>query len=621
MITTGSAFAGFLPRGLVVPLLICCLSLFTVESATARPPNPTDRGSGDEITDDGLDRVRILIQANVLELARSVLETEGPPVRPTWAWLNWERQLWAVYRTTGRWEQLLERTRQVPATFPDRILYQADIQAVRARIELGQGTAARILLRKRLLSTDTDHRDSRKLRKLLIESYLADDYLAEAHVAMRHYQSDFRSREQDWLLLSAGIHLQLNDPDSAVNILAPLDQPAARLLRIYARLQNKTMTPAQAIEKLNRLDQDIEASGQDPLPRWQTLSVRAYAGLLSDNPQSALAHLEQYLVEAGQSLTRIDRAYPAFGVVDLLNAYRRVALDENNRLGLLLGESTDLMIHALQLPPESQSVRKAIFGYLLQGINGASIKRQLNNLFVTALMESGQSGMIPYLYGEDKPFDRLDLSGDVGLDLSNRALEMGDIDLTARINNSISVIPHSMERLQWLLHAARISIIAGHYERGTRELMEWIDAHDHLTAEQVDQVLQPVFDLQKVNQHTLALELLDEISNRAVSRKHIREIAYWKADSFQAMRQFVRAADYYLFSAMQKSNGWDQWGIAARYQAAESLQSANLVSDARVLFEDLLARAADEKRRAPLKQKLQQIWLLESRPDAVEVAQ
>ena len=87
------------------------------------------------------------------------------------------------------------------------------------------------------------------------------------------------------------------------------------------------------------------------------------------------------------------------------------------------------------------------------------------------------------------------------------------------------------------------------------------------------------------------------------------------------MRQFVRAADHYLFSAMQKDGGWDQWGIAARYQAAESLQSANLVIDARVLFEDLLARAADDKRRSLLKQKLQQLWLLEFRPDTVEATQ
>ncbi len=620
MITTGPAIVRFPITGLVFSLFFCCVSLFPVDLATARP-NPVDGRTGSETADGGLDRVRILIQANVLELARSILETEGPPVRPTWAWLNWERQLWALYRTTGRWEQLLKRTRQIPASFPDRILYQSDIEAVRAQIELGQGAQARVLLRKRLLSTDTGHRDNRKLRKLLIESYLVDDYLNEAHIAMRHYQSDFRSREQDWLLLSAGIHLQLNDPDSAVNILAPLDQPAARLLRIYARLQNETMTPVQAVEKINRLDKDMDASGQAPLPLWQTLSVRAYAGLLSDTPQSALVHLEQYLVVAGQSMVRIDRAYPSFGVVDLLNAYRRVALNETNRLGLLLGESTDLMIHALQLPQEAHSVRKAILGYLLQGKIGPPMKRQLNNLFLTALMESNQSGVIPYLYGEDKLFGKLDLSGDVGLELSNRALEMGNIELTAQINNSISVIPRSMERLQWLLHVARISIIAGHYERGARELMEWVHAHDHLTAEQADQVLQPVFDLQKVDQHTLALELLDEINNRVVSRKHIREIAYWKAESFQAMRQFVRAADSYLFSAMQKNNGWDQWGIAARYRAAESLQSANLVTDARVLYEDLLVRATDDKSRAPLKQKLQQLWLLESRPDVVEAAQ
>ena len=554
-------------------------------------------------------------------MARSILETEGPPSLPTQAWLNWERQLWAVYRTTGRWEQLLERIRQIPPAFPDRIHYLADIQSVHAFIELSQGARARVLLRKHLLSNNISDRESRKLRKLLIESFLVDDYLNEAHIAMRHYQSDFRSREQDWLLLSAGVYLQLNDPDNAVNILAPLDQPSARLLRIYARLQNNTITPAQAVEKINGLDQDMDFAEEASLPLWQILSVRTYARLLGEAPQSALVDLEQYLVAAGQTRTRIDRTYPGFGVLDLLNAYRRVALDETNRLGLLLGESTTLLIHALQLPKEAQSVRKAIFGYLLQGKNGPARKRQLNDLFVTELMESDRMGVIPYLYGDDKPFGKLDLSSNVGLVLSNQALENGNFELTAQINYSISGIPQGIDLLPWLLHVARISIIAGHYDKGSQELKKWIHAHDNLTVEQADQVLQPVFDLQTINQHTTALELLREINDRVVSPRHIREIAYWMAESFQAMRQFVSAADHYLFSAMLKDDGWDQWGVAARYRAAESLQSANLVTDARVLFEDLLARATDNKRRIQLKQKLQQLRLLESYPDAVEVTQ
>ncbi len=619
MTRTGPAYICFV-RGLVILSLLCCASLLAVRSVAAQP-NPGNREAGSEITGGDLERVRILIKANVLELARSILETGGPPLLPTRDWLNWERQLWAVYRTTGRWEQLLERIRQIPDTFPYRILYQADLQAINAHIELGQGAQARALLRKRLLSTDSNERDSRKLRELLLDSYLVDHYLSDAEVAMRHYQFDFRSREQEWLLSSAGIHLQLNDPDRAVNILAPLDQPPARLLRIYARLQNNTITPTQAFRKMDELIEDIGDSEQTPLPLWQVLAVRAYAGLLSDTPQSALADLEQYLVAAGRSSTRTNSAYPDFGVTDLLNAYRRVALNESNRLGLPAGDSNSLMIHALQLPQEARPVRKAIFGYLLQDKNRPAVKRQLNDLFVTELMDTAQSGVISYLYGEGKAFGKLDLSGNVGLVLSNRALEMGDIELSAQINNSILMIPQGIERLRWLLYIARISIMAGQYEKGAQELMEWLHAHDHLSKEQADRVLQPVFDLQKVGQHTRALELLDETGKRVASGKHIREIAYWKAESFQAMRQFVRAADYYLFSALQKDGGWDPWGVAARYRAAESLQSANLVVDARALLEDLLARTTDDRRRAQLKQKLQQLWLPEFRPNTVEITQ
>jgi hypothetical protein len=169
-----------------------------------------------------------------------------------------------------------------------------------------------------------------------------------------------------------------------------------------------------------------------------------------------------------------------------------------------------------------------------------------------------------------------------------------------------------MDRLQWLLHVARVSIIAGQYKQGSVELMRWIKSYPAMSPEQIDQALQPVFDLQKVNQHLHALELLEEIWPRITTQKHEREIAYWIAESYQATRQHVMAADYFLYSAMLKDNGLDQWGQSARLRAAESLQSANLLADSKALYQDLLRRTTDEARQARLRQRLQELWLLQS---------
>jgi hypothetical protein len=246
---------------------------------------------------------------------------------------------------------------------------------------------------------------------------------------------------------------------------------------------------------------------------------------------------------------------------------------------------------------------------------------QLNDFFVSSLIESDRINLISLLYGEGNVFGKLELSGNVGLELSNYALATGNIQLAAEANRGLTEPPQGMEQSEWLLHVARISIIAGDYRKGASDLMAWITGYERLLPDQTDQVLQPVFDLQTVNQHNLALELLHAVNSRSHSKKHVREIAYWIAESYQASRQYIQAADYFLFSALQKDNGFDQWGESARFRAAESLLAANLVSDSRVLFEDLLSRADDENRKLQLKQKLQELWLLESSLNPVESVQ
>ena len=621
---TGLVIARFLFKASVIIAGLCSSSVFAqsdgLSNSLATSFDETTNASGSPSHFHGdLARVQTLIKANVLELAESILESQGPPILPNDTWLNWEHQLWTLYRVTGKWEKLYERTRQIPPAFPFQIRSEADYQAILASIELDKGARARALLRKYLLSSGVSDSEKRRLRKLLIESYLVDDYLDEARVSMRNYQSDYRSQEEDWLLLSAQVYIQLNDPDNAVNILAPLDPAPARLLRMNARLRNNSISPDQAIEKLDVFSQEIEKlSDRSSVKPYQIASLKAYANISRDYFQSALDDLELYIIESGKSSTKIIGAYPSYEVSDLLNAYQKVALEEADRAGLLDGESAAFLAHGLQLPAESKAVRRALFGYLLQHDHQSNIKKQLNDLYITALMEVNRLDIIPYLYGANKPFGDLQLSGNIGLAVSNFALENGNIQIAADINSGITEIPQGMDRSEWLLHIARVAIIAGQYKQGASELKKWIYTHEKLTPDQADQVLQPVFDLQTVNQHSLALPLLHEINDRIKSAKHTREIAYWIAESYQATRQFIHAADYYFFSAIQKDNGWDQWGEAARFRAAESLQSANLVVDSRRQFESLLKRAQDDSRRAQIRQKLQELWLLESSLNSVE---
>ena len=566
--------------------------------------------------------VRTLVKANVLDLAQLILETEGPPGLPNKAWLNWERQLWKLYQVRGNWQGLYQRTRQIPPAFPKKIHKEADTQAIYALVELNDGKKARVLLRKHLSSGSLLELERRRFRKLLIESYLADDLLTEAGVAMKNYQSDFDSAEEDWLLLSAKIYLKHNYPNSAANLLSTITIPAARLLRIFSRLKNQSIDPARAVSEAKLLFAGLKfLSDRSAVKAHQILAVIIYAKHSSDLFPPAVDELEQYLIEIGDEISESDNVYPQYDTSDLLAAYKATALAEIIQSELLNGDDLGLLDYVSQLPAKEAARKKALYGYLLQSPKDQFVRQQLNNLFVTSLIQSDRIDIIPQLYGAHKPFGKLALSGDVGLELSNAALAMGDIRLAAEVNQALTELPQGMDRADWLLHTARISIIAGDYDKGANDLMLWIEESEKLEPEQTDRVLQPIFDLQTANQHELALKLLHAVNTRSSSARHRREIAYWIAESYQATRQYIKAANYFLFSALQKKNGFDQWGESARYRAAESLLSANLISDSRALFKDLLARASTASRKTQLKQKLQQLWLHESSLNSVESVQ
>ena len=557
-------------------------------------------------------RVRTLIRANVLDLAQSILESEGPPVLPTVQWIEWERQLWALYRLRNNWTELLDRVVGIPPSFPESIKYEAQVQSVEALIELQRGRDARQILRRLMLKTNVSETDKKALRKSIVESYLADQLLKEATVAMAGFQSDYRSQEEDWLLLSAQVYLKSGNPDTAINLLAPLDSPKSRLLRIYARIQNNSISASQVREKtaaIRKIKQNPES--KNGVEEFEVIAVETYS-LINENSIEATSYLENYISLTSKTGVIQDRAFPVYTVANLLSRYTESALKIANQNGLLVGDPSQFFDFAVQLPLDQVTSKKSVYGYLLQVINHEPFKFQLNNFYVNTLIDSKSVGVISSLFGDGKPFGSLKLSGDVGLALSNHAIETGNIDLAAFVNSSLTEVPTGMDRYQWMLHVARVSIIAGQYKMGKEILDQWIAGFANMEPGQIDQILQPVFDLQAVNQHRLALELLVPLQERITTAKHEREIAYWMAESFQATRQYVRAADYFLHSALLKDNGFDQWGESARFRAAESLQLANLISDSRAMFQTLHDRTTDELRKSQLQQRIQELWLLES---------
>lgn len=553
-------------------------------------------------------RVRTLIKANVLELAERIMEEQGPPLLPNGEWLNWERQLWTLYASRGKWLQLIERIQAIPPAFPLSVKREAEQHVVTAYIALGEGRNARRRLRQMLLSDSLSERDKRSLRLHVIETYVADGLDEEANIAAASFQQDYRAQDPSWLLLSAQIALGSGYPDRAVNLLAPLDEPGARVLRLYARLVAGSIDPDQVRDKGRSL---LQQPGMESM-RKQLLAVMIDSANRSRSLVEKVDLLERYMLEQSQPGERMLHQLPRFDGEDLLLAYQALASATANQAGYLRGEEEGWGRLAEQISVEQGETRRALWATISLAVRTENARALAVDRFTSVLMDDSRSALVQDLFGRDAPLGELQLEPATGLRLSNQAIEDGDMQLAANANATISGPPPGMDYGDWLLQSGRIAIIAGRPQQGAAQLEKWIQSRDRLSPDQTDAILQPVFDLQTVDQHRLAISLLEQIEQRSPGGKYTREIAFWLAESYSATRQYVKAADYFLFSALQKDNGFDQWGESARYRAADSLLQGNFFGDARTLFEDLLARATEDNRRQQLLQKLQDLRLRES---------
>jgi len=559
-----------------------------------------------------LQRVRTLIGANVLDLAERILEQQGPTLAPNGEWLNWERQLWALYKASGDWQKLYDRLRSIPPAFPASVISEAESQSVAALIALGNGKTARRILRRQLLSPVFSEREKRNLRFQVIESYLSDDLLNEANRGAVRFQEDFRPQDKDWLMLAARMALLTNSPDDAVNLLAPLTEPDARLLRLWARLKNRSITPEQLLESGDVL----QAKEEFQVWRAPLLSIMAEAAAIASNRVQQVDLIEQYLLDISRSSYEsrngsLAKVIPKTTSKDLLEAYESVAISQANQAGLLVGEESSWGTYAAGISSEQDIVRRAVWAYIVKSTESIA-KQVASDHLINSLVDSVRMDLVQILYGNTRPLGQLNLSPSTALRLSNLALEAGKVELAAQANENVSSPPPGMAFGDWLAYTGRISIIAGQHEQGAQQLHKWIDSVSELTEEQTDKILQPIFDLQTVEQHALAIPLLEKVNNKSPGGKYIREIAFWVAESYGATNQHIKAADYFLFSAMQRDNGFDQWGKSARYRAADALLEGNFYEDALRLFEGLLLFAEEEPQKQALQQKIQEIWLRRS---------
>ncbi|MGU9956161.1 MAG: tetratricopeptide repeat protein [Arenicellales bacterium WSBS_2016_MAG_OTU3] len=552
-------------------------------------------------------QVDALIASGAFGLAERHLLNQRPPLSQKSVWMRWEQRLWALYRQHGNWQQLVDRADRLPADLPQEFLLNAGVNKVVGHLRLQQPERARKIATHILWQNDYISADAaNSLRRLIVRSYLAETLNDEARIAALRLQREFNPVDENWITVYARTLLQTDRPDLVTRELSSSTLPVIRQLLTLSRLRDGSLTPNQIIE-LSLMRIHDEAKDEADLASWW--SIAAEAARRGRNTVMRVRALEEVLnlpADSGSVLnTLVDN-----NVLDLLNAYQELALVNAQKAELENGQYTAWMTYADSVSTDSPSVSRAIFSYVAQNTVSAEEAIAANGRLAESLYETDKQRLLFRLYGERGAIAKFsELPDTFVYALADEAVENRFLRRAAALTKHLNTPPPNVSPDTWELKQARLAVYSQDIDRAEQILQNWVSKKTMITAEEADRMLQVVFDLQAVDEHSAVLALLNQMQDRLMETRQQREVLYWRADSLRAQKRYEQAAESYLASAFSFGDVNDLWGQSARVKAAEAMTDAGLTDDARNVYKALLRITQDRSQRAELTRRLQKLLL------------
>lgn len=565
------------------------------------------------IDDSDFTEVRALANSGAALLAQHSIDTlqPGASTDPE-VWMAWERERIRIYQQSADWLSLVKRLETLPPELPADFNRWAITQRADGFIKLGKGKSAQLLLQELIWTLSLSHPESpqwlTRWRRMVMDSYMIDGSVEDANLAAVRFYQDYGDQDVQARITRAHILLSANRADEAVDLLAgDLKDPHAAALYLLAQLRSDSRPPRKILQAALR---QMRGDWVDPALRLQLWAVAAEAAMRSGDRASTANALE-HVIAANR-----DMPLPE-GLFDLTpdalwNAYIDFATHVGNKAQFLIGQDKQWFDAAAKAAKKQPVRSRSLYALLmLQGETEAS-RNLAAQKFVARLSKRKQGGnLLRALFLDTRQYADYEMiplaARHVLVDV---ALADSDINLASALMATIQVPPDGTDKYFWELRRARILIMGGNTEAGAESLNTILAANPKLSQEQLDRLLQVVFDLQTVKAHDAAYDLFLKVMQRTKDPKLQRELYYWMAESRKASEAYAEAARLYLKSAMLLDpKAGDPWGQTARYQAADALAHAGMVRDARVLFQQLLRTTTDPGRRAVLNRQLQKLWL------------
>jgi len=557
--------------------------------------------------DERLDLLKNISAAGAPLLTLKMLDQAQPAIdQDLYEWILWEQERLSILARWREWDQLLVRIEALPADIPAQFRNQVASYKARAYLELGQTRSARRVLRTQIWQNlERDSADYETWRRLIIESYIQDGSTEDARVAMLRFDQDFDSTELGWLLLRSRVLIESKRYDQAIRLLQGRDEWQARLTSMLAVHRSNGIAPAELWRQVVKRN-EVETLSQEERASLWALGYFAAQDMSSVDRVVALESL--FRSGAGSPLKLFQLP------VDLLwQAYVEYAELVGNRAELLLGADEQWLQLAAAASKATPTKSRALYAMLMLRSSSADTRNRAANGYMQTFAEidENEHQLLENLFNHSETFaNARDIPAGIRYQLVDLALSAADIEEATRLMSGLDSVPPGTSRFDWQLRRSRVLILGGRYDEGNQVLQSLIGEYTEAQPQVTDRILQVLFDLQTVEMHQQAIAHFDRLLRLQLDPKRRREILFWIGDSYRGLQQFEQAALLYLQSAMLPgAQAMDPWAQTARYNAAESLQAAGLVDDARRIYQALLRVTEDAARRSVLSHKIQQLWL------------
>lgn len=526
-------------------------------------------------------------------------------------WMTWERQRIYIYQTIRDWHAIIARAQHLPANVgPDFRQWEAR-QAAAAWLQLGNGPAARRILRRLIWSPRSPPDDATlgKLRQLVIQSFLLHERLNDAKTAIIRYRQDYPKDAGNWPLLEARLFLRTQQPHAALDILHGRSGGEVDMLKLLAALRAGTRAPAAVLKTAETLGNDRKLPLSQRAHAWY---IVAAAATLLERPVLRIRALQNGL---GLQPGRLDRDQ-VFAVTPgmLWDAYLHYGEALGNRLRLVVGDDESWYLAASNRYDSNPTRACALFSVVAFNAPTAQQRAVAHWQFASLIQKQRYGGVIlRHLYLDSDRFPTVTrIPPDVRYILVDDVLKVADIRLASQLMQGLDAPPPNTDRTAWNLQRARVFILGGEPDAGIHALRQLFASG---AAVPPGDVLPILFDLQAIGRNRDAIPFFAALLRADLTPDEQRQLLFWIADSYKALGDYTEAAQLYLRSAtLIDPYAMDQWAQSARFQAARMLAKAGYIADARNLYQGLVNATQDPSEQAILRRDMQRLILMSKVP-------